>query len=189
MTYIPEGSGIDYGCLTKLELNQKGMSWKDAEKEAWQYAPKIKNYYAWGWIQNEVPSNLKGWKDPVEKQKFLDYLKANGKGSMHYFGEHECLICGKEEFCGSLIILYNGIIYRAPWNVSHYIREHDYNPGEEVINAVMHGMILDDDNKTKEEWQACHFVEDHINKNKIEIIKEKTQKKSILEKIREMIKL
>lgn len=58
---------------------------------------------------------------------------------MHHFGWHDCLICKNSEGNGSLIIEYGGKSYRCPAMIYHYINDHGYNPGEEVIEAILNG--------------------------------------------------
>lgn len=166
MTYIPDGSGIDYGRMSKSD--HPGMPHIEVERTAWETSPQITNYYPWGWLHDCVPDHLKGWKDQEQKELFLKYLAEHGKASHYHFGMHDCLMCRKSEFNGSLVVVYNSIFYRAPWDVSHYIREHDYNPGLEVVEAVMNGKILDD-------REATRLLEEHIEKN---ILGETPQKQS-----------
>ena len=68
-------------------------------------------------------------------------MKSHG---IYFFclGYHDCEICldlGKKhsDLRNVFIPAKNGVVYLAPGMIVHYIREHDYLPPDDFINAVL----------------------------------------------------
>lgn len=119
--YIKDGSSIDY----------------DAKKE-------IDGRFSFGWLENEIPDENKGWPDTKLRQKVLEQIH-NHKDDIviFHFGMHECSICpsknGMGEWNGSYIITFNNISFRCPTAIIHYIETHDYRPPDDAIEAILNG--------------------------------------------------
>ena len=124
------------------------------------------NRYSWGWLGDKVPREKRGWNDPQLKKKVIRHLKdlssqdfTGGVIVLHHMGHHNCEICEaaktKRErgssFNGSLVITYKDREFRCPAGVEHYIEKHDYNPGEEVIEALFNGTYLTYEEE-KKQW-------------------------------------
>lgn len=129
--YIEDGSDQDYTTYYGKKL-----------------FPKI---YSWGWLHRKHPHN-QGWRDQELKQRVIDKLedlKLNTDqygGSKHRLdccmGIQLCHLCREDDqfgFNGSTRLDYNGTMYTAPWEVQHYIKDHDYKPPDEVIEAILNG--------------------------------------------------
>ena len=121
--FIPDGSKLDY----------------DSKKE-------IPTRYSWGWLGDEVPPDKLGWRNAEQKCRVVARLKSQQDCLvLQHLGSHYCGICEESikndyDWNGSFLIEYGGKSYRAPASVGHYIEFHDYNPGEEVIEAVLGGV-------------------------------------------------
>lgn len=125
MTKIADGSTEDYG----------GYKYKKGMKDI--------ILYAWGWLGSGFESQQKS---PGElKSLVLKILDANEKRIDVTRGFHTCEMCGESNFNGTVKIAHNGKLYAAPWGVQHYIKEHDYWPEEEVVQAILHGNFCDED--------------------------------------------
>lgn len=155
MTYIPDGSPFDYNGRDKnVSESTPVEKWKPTD-----------NFYAWGWLEDFVPQEKVGWESPKLKKAVIDWLKTLPKNHIvHYYcGYHTCRICGLKRgdslaggSNGSIRIKHNGKIYNCPQNVVHYIEEHDYNPGQEVLAALSKGTYFtyeDIDGKMHEEME------------------------------------
>ncbi len=105
------------------------------------------NRYSWGWLGDKVPIEKTGWKDSGLKSRVVSLLhaKKNDYIVMHHMGSHDCEVCGKSkpkkqyQGNGSFLITHAGLEFRCPAGVIHYIEEHDYNPGYQVIEALFEG--------------------------------------------------
>jgi len=133
--------------------------------EPFDYSPQIKNEfklhlkespficdsygsdiecYSWGWIGNKIESE---WNknEQNEKDKLILFLENLGedKCSLSHCGWHNCEICGSSyNMNGSLQVLHNGLRYRTPWGVLHYIKDHNYKPPAQAIEALYNGKII-----------------------------------------------
>lgn len=59
-------------------------------------------------------------------------------------------------FNGSFLIQHNGLEFRCPAGVHHYVEDHDYNPGDIVIEAILNGDIAlykDEEKERKKELE------------------------------------
>jgi hypothetical protein len=104
----------------------------------------IPNRYSWGWLGDKVPNC--GWDDHLLKQRVLSKIAEMSKDHvvMCHCGFHACEICqaqgGPEHYDnGSFVIDWDGLQFRCPVMVGHYISEHDYFPGQKVMDALFGG--------------------------------------------------
>lgn len=165
------------------------------------------NRYSWGWLGEDVPTEHKGWYDINLKQKVINRLKDIKDCVMLHRGHHNCEICQKEGkellygFNGSLLVDYNGKQYRSPEPnaIVHYIEEHDYNPGKEVIEMLFNGRIktreeehkeIEEASKIriekfkKEEENRWNSLSSREKKRRIEVERQQAEGRSKLEQLR-----
>lgn len=180
--YIPDGSELDYD--TRRNLTPEEL--KDPLKipDDFTSCDKIAGRYSFGWLGDNVPDSNKGWEDKKLKQKVLDLLNSDLDKFviMQHCGWHDCEICQKEgkdnnedncKWNGSYVINYNEKEYRCPESVKHYIEEHDYNPGEEVIEALFNG-----------KWELFEERQKHLEKQRDEHFKKLKKEEAEKEKLR-----
>ena len=125
--YIKDGSNLEYNSRTESE-----------------------HTYSWGWLGDEVESS--GWDSEDLKKQVIEKLSDLGYDNTvaHTRGIHICGICskdGKSQGMGNstIKISYNGKIYSAPSDVVHYIEAHDYKPDDVVIEAILNGRYLSEE--------------------------------------------
>lgn len=116
MTYIPDGAQRDY---------REG---------------KDKQFFAWGWLDSDYDFPT-GWEDPEKKEKFLQAVR-NIEIVDRYRGWHTDEALGLDNRTdpypnGSRKFEHDSTTYTAPTAVTYYIRELDYRPPDEVINALL----------------------------------------------------
>jgi len=119
---------------------------KDGESS--DYGIPEENAYAWGWLGNKVESS--GWIDQSKKKAVIDTLKGvtiDYRCSMTR-GWHNCEICGEALGNAEIKISSNGKIFVSPSAVDHYIEAHDYRPDDSVVEAVINGRILKEEDLT-----------------------------------------
>ena len=95
--------------------------------------------YMWGWLGNAVePKNIQTV--PLKlKNIVIKTLKTISEPVDLTKGFHKCEICNNKDFNGSIKILYENILYVAPFGVEHYIEDHGYWPDDEVVSAIIDG--------------------------------------------------
>ena len=89
-----------------------------------------------GWIGKE--GNFETGEVPGEFTEKLEQIELSNKYKIEqYKGFHRCELCGV--ILGSQVkkIEYDGKCYKFPNTVSHYVREHQYKPPQEFIDAIM----------------------------------------------------
>ena len=70
--------------------------------------------------------------EKLEKvEAFDDYTCARHKGS------HRCEICGERMGSSVKKIEFNKKGYKFPNSISHYVKDHNYKPPQEFIDAIM----------------------------------------------------
>ncbi len=115
MTYIPDGAQRDY---------HQGES---------------EQFFAWGWLDSDHDFPT-GWDDPERKRRFakaVEDLEIVDRYRGFHSDEELGLTLGAAKSNGSRKFEDNGTIYTAPAAVTFYIRELDYRPPDEVINALL----------------------------------------------------
>jgi hypothetical protein len=192
--YIKDGSNIDYGSKEPMKnryswgwlgskISWESRGWKDIElkNKVINRLKEIDDAFEW-----ETSSfDGKQYRKPTYQV-------------MHHMGSHECEICGartrKEKtkaaknyrewmsiqsqqenkpetiknFNGSHIIYYNGLEFRCPAGVYHYIEEHDYNPGPKVIDAIFNGRVATSDEIDGKIREEMHKMAEEIGRKNAE---------------------
>jgi len=105
---------------------------EDLEPYTYNYYTQVKkNVLGVGWLDETRPFN----KGEVPEE-FIEKLK-KAKRVNFTKGWHDCPFCGKAKGSHEIMVRYNNKIYMAPELIVHYIEEHNYQPPEEYINAVL----------------------------------------------------
>jgi len=88
-----------------------------------------------GWIGKEIPEIGDVSDEFIKKLEEVE-LSDEFTAERHK-GFHRCEICGK--IMGSSVkkISGNGKCYKFPSQVSHYVKDHNYKPPQEFIEAIM----------------------------------------------------
>lgn len=116
MTFIPDGSTIDYD-------RARGIN-------------PATQFYAWGWVGHFVAS-CNEWKNSKQKRDFLKALFAIPVKN-RCRGSHDCAICGDTNISnGTRTLITNTHTFRCPAGVDHYINHHNYVPPQIVIDAFL----------------------------------------------------
>ncbi len=90
-----------------------------------------------GWLTNTEPFTVGS-----VSVEFRDVLHRHIEAAwqpFYFAGCHDCELCESQPFSSSfnLFISTDSILYYSPIMVEHYIIDHDYQPPQEFINAVM----------------------------------------------------
>lgn len=151
--YIPDGTSWEYGHEFP---GRKAIQGEPYSCLVWDVGR-----YNFGWLGDYVPEGSVGWSDSSEKQRVLDRL-ASLKPILMHRGFHVCEICQNtiktnHGWNGSFVFEKEHIHYRCPASVGHYIEAHNYNPGSEVVDAILNGRVVGE----KEELESIRgAVED-----------------------------
>ena len=104
---------------------------KDLEPYRYNVRKVKDNVLAVGWLEpnqdfpkGDVPE---GFLKKLAKLEEVNFTK----------GLHTCPFCGKERGSYEIEVKDNGITYMAPVLIKHYVKEHNYQPPKEYIDAVM----------------------------------------------------
>lgn len=116
MTYIPDGANKDY---------------KEGENE---------KFYAFGWLGSDYDFRT-GWESEEKKEEILNELRELPVVDRHR-GWHTDKGLGLSNETdpypsGSRKFVDSGTVYTAPNAVLYYIRELDYRPPDEVVDALL----------------------------------------------------
>ncbi|HEV3440872.1 MAG TPA: hypothetical protein VG122_26190 [Gemmata sp.] len=84
-------------------------------------------------------------------------------------GFHTCEFCGRAHGSANFGVPADSLLYVAPEMIVHYIEQHDYQPPDQFVNAVMRSPLPD-----SEEYQLITEPFWHIHKGAINrIIRER----------------
>ena len=132
----------------------------------------VNKRFTWGWLGKSIPKGLfykSEWKenesDLKERvTKALTDINDKYLAESHYFGCHQCEICSENqtEMSGALYIAYKDLTFYSPFEVVHYIKDHNYKPPKKAIEAILHGKRLTDED----------FIANTLKKHKGDIAKE-----------------
>lgn len=94
-----------------------------------------------GWLEQEHPFPV--GETPVEFRRRLAEMARGWSLSSRackwpvFAGPYRCSLCGNVPGYGEFAVPGNGVIYVAPFLVSHYVEQHAYCPPIEFIEAVL----------------------------------------------------
>jgi len=136
---------------------------KDGSNDDYSFGRQEESTYSWGWLGNHVESS--GWNSEDLKKQVIEKLSDLGyeKTIYHTRGIHICEMCGNGMGNSVIKISYNGKFYTAPSDVVHYIKEHDYCPDDIVIEAVLNGYYLNDDD-IEVDWTSGKLGEEEVER-------------------------
>jgi len=176
--YIKDGSNQDYGNGKSYLYLANDLIVGRTKEEIIENprlgggAPEYPNVYAWGWIGDKVENP--GWTSSTSKGRIIEIIsEVKAENCLDLMlGSHSCEICKSNDIsCGSIKIEYNDKIYISPWGVSHYIKEHDYHPIDEVISAIQYGHYLTE----KDQTRMCFELHSKEIYERVEEIKKQRQ--------------
>lgn len=90
-----------------------------------------------GWLENgdNFPTG-----NFSEREKVIELLSSMERYNLCK-GFHVCDFCGEDRGNGELHVSYKGQRYQAPAMIIHYIRDHNYKPPQEFIDAVLNNKL------------------------------------------------
>ena len=174
--YIPDGSEVDYdspsnpGGPNPCNVDQRADF--HSYHDNWRNRQTVPGRYSFGWLGNFVPEGKLGWPDARLKELFLERLDELTRDCVvkAHRGFHDCEICGRDKsdrwrWNGSFLIRYEGLEFRCPAAVGHYVEVHDYYPGKSAVFAVFKGTPKTAD---REGWEIEAGMEKHFAKCRFE---------------------
>ena len=157
MTHIPDGSNIRYRHRKEQEdlyswgwlgdkVPRKYRGWDDPKEKA-QFVEFLKGVpYKYrsdpcmGMHECEICLKARK-KNEKPKRRATERFETREEWFKHAMENPSPPEEPIAEFNGELVVEHEGTEYRAPFEVFHYVEAHDYNPGEDVVNAVMNGEL------------------------------------------------
>lgn len=117
----------------------------------YEYASDPDHAYNVGWLDESTPFPT-GPTSTAFRQKLLSYCRPQYV-VQHYMGAHTCQFCTEPDLVvhvqweskriglgnGEIRVIGTDVVYAAPTLIYHYVADHDYQPPQEFVEAVLNG--------------------------------------------------